>query len=229
MAIRAVVFDLDDTLAVTRRDRATLLAEAVEETDAPPLTRSDYRRVLVDQDPQETRAPIFETLLDEVASADPDPAPEELAAAYRGAIGEAIEPVDGAERLLDSLAEKYRLGLVTDGPVRAGREKLAALGWTDRFDAAVVTGEVGVGKPDPRGFLAALDELGVAPEEAVYVGNDPELDVAGAAEAGMAAVQVTYPGGHDPDPQAVTTVRRDALAEALPAVLAEELPAVFDR
>ena len=219
MAIRAVVFDLDDTLAVTRRDRATLLAEAVEETDAPPISRSDYRRVLVEQDPGETRAPIFETLLDEAGSADSDPAPEELAAAYCAAIGEAIEPVEGAERLLDALAEEYRLGLVTDGPVRAGREKLAALGWTDRFDATVVTGEVGAGKPDPAGFRAALDELEVAPEEAVYVGNDPELDVAGAVAAGMAAVQVTYSGGHDPDPRAVATVRRDALAEALPAAV----------
>ena len=228
MSIRAVVFDLDDTLAVTRRDRATLLAKAVEETDAPPISRPDYRRVLIEQDPQETRAPIFETLLEEAESANSDPSPAQLAAAYREAIGEAIEPVARAESLLNTLAEEYRLGLVTDGPVRAGREKLAALGWTDRFDATVVTGEVGVGKPDPRGFRAALDELDVTPEEAVYVGNDPELDVAGALAAGMAAVQVTYPGGHDPDPRAVATVRRAAIDEALPAVLDEELPAVVD-
>lgn len=224
MTIRAVVFDLDDTLAITERDRATLLAEAVEETDAPPISREAYRRVLVDETPGETRVPIFERLLEAAAArsgddADGSPPPEELAAAYRRAIAGAIEPVEGVEQLLATLGERYRLGLLTDGPVRAGRDKLATLGWTDRFDAAMVTGEVGAGKPDPRGFRAVLDELEVAPGEAVYVGNDPELDVAGAVAAGMPVVQVTYPGGHGPDPRAAATVGRDALPEALPGLL----------
>lgn len=225
MALRAVVFDLDDTLAVTERERETLLAEAVEETDAPPISREAYRRVLVDQRPEETRAPIFEALLaeaDDRAADEPAEGIEadELAGAYRRAVVGAIRPVEGAERLLSALGERYRLGLLTDGPVRAGRSKLAALGWEDRFDAAVVTGEVGAGKPDPRGFEVVVDRLGVAPEETVYVGDDPELDVAGAVAADMSVVQVTYPGGHDPDSRATATVRRSALPEELPGLLA---------
>ena len=63
------------------------------------------------------------------------------------------------------------------------------------FDSAIV----GYEKPDPRIFQAALDTLGVRPEEAVYVGDLYDVDVIGARAAGLAAVLLT-PTGSAPAP-----------------------------
>jgi putative hydrolase of the HAD superfamily len=84
-----------------------------------------------------------------------------------------------------------------------------------------VTGELPEPKPDPRTFRRLLRELDADPDEAVFVGDHPEADVAGAAKAGLYAVQVRYPGGPGPHPDANATVERDELVERLPVLLEE--------
>lgn len=211
-----VAFDLDDTLAVTTRDRATLLSEAVERVGAPPTSRAAYRRVHRADIARESREPIFETLLPD----DADVSAAELAATYRTLVEENIESVPGAADLVRALREEYRVGLLTDGPVRAQRGKLAALGWSDLFDTVVVTGRLPAGKPDSGAFEALLSALEAAPAEAVHVGDAPEADVRGASDAGLAAVQVLAPGD-SPVPAADAAVRRERLAAELPATLRE--------
>ncbi len=210
---RAVAFDLDDTLAVTRRDRETLLRAAADEADVPaPFDRDDYLEAHREHSGSDSRRPVFEALVDDAADA-PD-----LTRAYREAIGDAIEPVDGAGALLETLSGRYRLGLLTDGPERTQRDKLRRLGWPDAFDAVVVTGGIDAPKPAPGSFVALADALGVPPESMVYVGDDPERDVDGAATAGMVPVQVRYEGGPEPSSLAAATVRRSELA-SLPGVI----------
>ncbi|MFC7046595.1 HAD family hydrolase [Halobacteriaceae archaeon GCM10025711] len=218
MTLTAVAFDLDYTLAVPVRDRAAILADAVDAVGAPDISRAAYRQAHLDSHTHETRAPIFADLLDE---RDGDVDPADLADAYRAAIADALVPVDGAESLVCALRDDYRVGLLTNGPVTAQRDKIETLGWTDLFDATVVTGDLVAGKPDERAFRAVLDELGTAPAETVYVGDEPDVDVAGAKDAGLLAIQVVYEGGPDPDPRADAHVDRDHLADRLPAVLCD--------
>jgi len=217
MTLDAVAFDLDETLAVPTRDRETLLSEAVEATDAPSLTRQAYLDAHREHLTAETREPIFEALL---AGHDTETSPEDLATAYRERVTGALVPVAGVERLLDDLRRTYRLGLLTNGPVVAQHDKIRALGWTDAFDALLVTGSLEAGKPDARAFETLLAELGTTAERTAYVGDDVEADVAGAAAAGLKPVQVCYPGGPDPDPRAAAHVERDSLVADLADVLA---------
>lgn len=213
----AVSFDLDDTLCVPERDRATVLEEATAAVDAPPLDRTDYldahRRNLTG----ETRAPIFAELLDEPPAVSPDA----LARTYRERINEAIRPLAGVRGLLDGLRAEYTVGLLTNGPSLAQRAKLETLGLAEAFDAVVVSGELPAGKPDRRAFDALLEELDVPAAELVYVGDDVEADVGGAAAAGCRAVQVVHDRGPAPDPRAVAHVEVDRLVETLPDLLAE--------
>ncbi|ELZ08458.1 HAD-superfamily hydrolase, subfamily IA, variant 3 [Halovivax asiaticus JCM 14624] len=213
--LRAVVFDLDETLAVPDRDRATLLAEATEATGAPSLDRSEYVEVHRRHLTRETREPIFDELL---ADADVDPA--SVAAAYRESVTNSLSILPGVEPMLERLGERYRLGLLTNGPVRAQRTKLEALGLESPFDAVRVTGELPAGKPDERAFAAILDALDVDPGEAVYVGDDVETDIEGATETGMATVQVLLPDA-TPDPRADAHVDQPDLASTLPTILDE--------
>lgn len=217
MTPRAVVFDLDDTLAVPVRDRQTLLEEAADATDAPALSRADYLRAHRGAVDGETRAPIFERLL-----SNDDPPPEAVARAYREAVNDALEPVDGVETLVGDLTNGmgYRVGLLTDGPPRAQRSKLDRLGWSDRFDATLVTGELDTRKPDRITFESICDRLGVEPADAVYVGDNPETDIRGATDAGLQAVQVLYEGGPPAHPDADAVVERSSLGPEVRAALA---------
>jgi putative hydrolase of the HAD superfamily len=90
-----------------------------------------------------------------------------------------------------------RLGVVSNSDGRV-EEALAAAGLTQYFDVIVDSTVAGVEKPDPAIFRAALDALGVPPEEALYVGDMYEVDVVGANAAGMPAVLIVPPGAPRP-------------------------------
>lgn len=215
--LRAVVFDLDYTLAVPSRTREAILQEATAAADAPELSRDAYLEAHSDNLTRETREPIFADLLeDRETNADP----ATLADAYRTSIAESLEALPGVEAMLEDLAGEYRVGLLTNGPVRAQRDKLETLGWEDAFDATLVTGELEAGKPDPRAFEAITTELDVDPAEAVYVGDDVEADVAGGTNAGLSVVQVLLEDGPDQDPRADAVVRQSSIAAELPEIVA---------
>jgi len=95
-----------------------------------------------------------------------------------------------AIRVLETLRRRYKVGLVTNWE-HAPRihELLAELGIEGLFDAVVVSDEHGAAKPDPGIFLEALTRTGVAPAEAVYVG-DMDVDVEGSINAGMHPVLI---------------------------------------
>lgn len=211
--IRAVAFDLDETLAVTARDREDILRRAADRAGVSmSFDRQDYRDAHRRHSGTESRRPVFEALVDEDA--------DELTAAYREAIGEALTPAADAAETVARLRADYRVGLLTDGPEDTQLDKLDRLGWTDAFDAVVVTGAIGAPKPDPEAFATLCRELGVEPAETVYVGDDPERDVAGAAAAGLRTVQVTHDGGPGTHPDADATVARTGLS-GLPDLLVE--------
>jgi putative hydrolase of the HAD superfamily len=210
----AVVFDLDYTLVVPDRDRQTLLDQATAEAGVRDIDRQEYLDAHGDDLASETRAPIFDALLTEGD-------PKEVAAAYRDAIEGALVPLPGVEELLETLGDRYALGVLTDGPARAQYGKLETLGWRDLFDAIVVTGELPAGKPDPRTFATICDALGVDPEEVVFVGDHPKADIEGAAEAGMTTVQVVT-DRFDPSPAADATVEQESLASDLRNLLVSQ-------
>lgn len=94
-------------------------------------------------------------------------------------------PVHGAVETVESLAARgLALAVVANWDYNL-HEQLRRHGLDRRFAAVVVSGELGTAKPDPRPFAAALEQLGVAAERAVHVG-DHANDVEGAAAAGLA-------------------------------------------
>src|SRR5581483_201363 len=96
-----------------------------------------------------------------------------------------VHTYDQAAKVVPDLKQAgYKLGLVSNynhGGVL--RDALSRLGLLPHFDAVIVSGEVGVLKPHRDIFLAATSALGVAPHEAVMVGNDLDAAVRGAKRA----------------------------------------------
>jgi putative hydrolase of the HAD superfamily len=90
--------------------------------------------------------------------------------------------------VLDVLRERYPLAVVTDAQSAYARGELHKVGLLDYFDPIIVSGDHGYRKPDRRLFQFALDGMGVAAEDTLYVGNDMHRDIFGAREIGMKTV-----------------------------------------
>jgi putative hydrolase of the HAD superfamily len=115
--------------------------------------------------------------------------------------------------LLDALRKRgLKLALVSnafDPPWLLHRD-LERQGLAERLDFAVFSSEVGRRKPDQAIFHAALHELAVEPEDALFVGDRLYEDVRGAGELGMTTVQALWfradehPDGGEPDYLAFT-------------------------
>lgn len=118
-----------------------------------------------------------------------------------------------AESLARLRAAGLRLGVVSNSDGRV-EEALRAAGLREYFDVVMDSALIGVEKPDPRIFQAALNALGVAPEEALYVGDLYEVDILGAEAAGISAVLLGQPGSASP-PGCRTTVSIEALMNEL--------------
>jgi putative hydrolase of the HAD superfamily len=115
--------------------------------------------------------------------------------------------------LLEALRERgLKLGLVSNAfdPGWLLHRDLEQMGLAERLDFSVFSSEVGLRKPHPAIFERVLEELGVAPEDALFVGDRLFEDVRGAAELGMTTVQAlwyradAHPDGAEPDYQAFT-------------------------
>jgi putative hydrolase of the HAD superfamily len=95
---------------------------------------------------------------------------------------------------LDELRDYYTLGLITNGAPCLQREKLSAAGLDDYFDVVVISGEFGVGKPDPSIFEHALTQLDCQSEHAVMIGDSLTRDIDGAIAVGLHGVWVNRSG-----------------------------------
>ena len=125
---------------------------------------------------------------------------ERLIGLHAGCLAEAAEPLPGRPELLDWLAGRYRLGLVSNFDYAPTvRRILEAGGILDRFDAVVVSDVVGWRKPSPRIFEAAFVQMGVGPAECLFVGDRPEIDVAGAKGVGMDVAWLNPEGAAFPE------------------------------
>jgi putative hydrolase of the HAD superfamily len=90
--------------------------------------------------------------------------------------------------------KRLRLGLITNGQGAQQRRKLMATGIDQRFEAVVISSEHNFAKPDPRIFLEACRQLEVKPEECVMVGDNWKGDILGAQSAGMHALWLCRDG-----------------------------------
>ena len=110
-----------------------------------------------------------------------------------------MEAFSDAEPVISQLQPAVPMAIVTNGTSDTQRSKLSLTG-LDRFGLpTVVAGEIGIAKPNPEPFLRALDQLGVAPENAVFVGDSVTRDITPALDLGMAALLITrHPNAPNP-------------------------------
>ncbi|MEV6765853.1 HAD family hydrolase [Streptomyces sp. NPDC051105] len=230
MTIRAVIWDVDDTLFdYTSADRegmrAHLAAEGLfagDETREQALTRwreitdQQWARVsageLSFEDQRRDRVRMF--LEAELTDAEADDWFRRYRTHYE-AVWALFPDVLPA---LDALAAGYRHAVLSNSSLHVQDHKLRTLGVHDRFEAILCAVELGVSKPAAGAFLAACAALELAPHEVAYVGDHPEIDGRGAADAGLLSVWIDRHGASTRGDASAGPHRIASLAE-LPAIL----------
>jgi len=212
MTIRAVIFDLDDTLT----DDDTSFRESVVGTanevarqragvSASELVEAYWREsaavwTAFDIEMRAGRAPQTDTG-DRLRHESWRRALLACGVAEEGLVRRAVieyarwrnrtlQLAPGAEQVLDALRPALRTAIITNGPTEMQRAKLRQFDLEGRVDYSVIAEEFGVGKPNPAIFLHVADALEVTPGKCIMVGDYLDHDVAGAHAAGMRAVWV---------------------------------------
>jgi putative hydrolase of the HAD superfamily len=214
--VRAVLFDLDDTLfdhKACARVALSHLHGAHEAFASRPFDEFErlhagfleelHRRVLAGELPLDAaREERFRRLF-EASGVTPEPeVVVRAAAAYRDGYQKVRRPVPGAARLLELVKARARVAIVSNNLLEEQREKLRQCRF-DRFvDVLVVSEEAGVSKPDPRIFEITLERLGCAPGDVVMVGDSWAADVIGGNDAGIRTVWFNPAGRPPPDDSA---------------------------
>ncbi len=98
------------------------------------------------------------------------------------------------EDTLTNLRGTYQLALVTNGVPDLQREKIQGTKLGQYFDEILISGEVGIGKPDCRIFKLALESLAASSPETVMVGDSLTRDIFGAQQAGLKGIWLNRSG-----------------------------------
>jgi len=221
--VRAVLFDLDDTLYAQDEWLSGAWDSVAEAAAIFGVDTSRLRRALAAIASEGTdRGRIIDRALEAIDAKSVDVAL--LVDTFRSFESPPLVPFFGVRYGLASLAELVPIALVTDGDPRIQRSKLRALVLEDSFSVIVFSDELGreFRKPQPAPLLEAARRLGVPAAECVYVGDRPDKDTAAAHAAGMRAVRVRsgeYTWQPDiPAPWMTVSRTRDAIERLLSLV-----------
>lgn len=209
--VQAVVFDLDGTLLDRRRSFEQFVRDQWQRFAhfLRAIEREQYVHTLIalDCDGFAPRKELFNGIIAQFEL--PSALADTLLDDYRAGFPSACLLFPDAAQTLSSLrASGLKLGLITNGSVRMQSAKLACLALSPMFDTILISDAEGISKPKRQIFDRALERLNVIPARAVFVGDHPEVDVAGARAAGMRAIWRR-------DPSVSRVVEADAVIEEL--------------
>jgi phosphoglycolate phosphatase len=172
MTFRLVTFDLDGTLVDSRRDLAQSANALLAECGCSQLSEEAIGRMI-----GEGAATLVKRAFDAAGCPQPPTALDRFLAIYSSRLLAFTRPYDGIVDVLEALAPRTALAVLTNKPLASTRQILDGLDMSRFFQPSRVIGGDGPfpRKPDPAGFLHLMHEAGSVPSETMLVG-DSKID-----------------------------------------------------
>ena len=194
--LKAIVFDLDDTLYPERQYALSGFAAVADWAEGSLGIPSEQGYAeLKAYFNDGVRGDTFNRLL-RTHDLEPDRWVPEMVKCYRDHTPN-LKPYPETHSVLQRLRGNYRLGLITQGHKASQQRKLEALGLTETFEAVMILGEQDRQdwKPSQVPFARLLEELELEGHQAAYIGDNPLKDFVGARRLGMLAIWVRRQDG----------------------------------
>ncbi len=207
--IEAVIFDMDNTL-IDRRKAFLKLCEYLIETyggEYPyEVTREELIEYMIEIDADGYGG--LQNVIPKLSKVWKLPhSVEEFIRERNEIFGKLTVLYPETLEILQKLKKKYKIGMITNGYSAVQREKIDTVKIEHYFDNIIVSEEEEFEKPDPRIFLKACENLGVAPETAIYVGDYYPNDIIGAASANLTPIWITEDPDEHPEYQGIRVKR----------------------
>jgi putative hydrolase of the HAD superfamily len=202
--IKAVLFDLDDTLRSFMITKGMACEAAMDAMIEAGLKMDQERAldrlfVLYGKYGIEDKL-IFQKFLKDVNGKIDYKILAAGIVAYREAANKRNKPIAGVMAVLKSLKKrKMKLGVVSNAPSLKAWLRLTESGMRDYFDFVVAFNDAGKRKPHPKPFAMAVSQMGTMPDEILFIGDDLKRDVAGAKKLGMKTALADYETRHTPE------------------------------
>jgi putative hydrolase of the HAD superfamily len=197
--IKAVIFDVDETL-VNRKEAFLRFCEYLIEKYSSKYPYEGKKEELIEYmiKIDEGGYGGIQTFIPRLSEVWTLPhSVEEFVKERNEVFGKMTTPFSELYEVLETLKKKYKLGIITNGYSSVQREKIKTVGIDKYFDDIIVSGEQEFAKPDPRIFQLSCSNLGVKPEEAVFVGDYYPNDIEGAIMAKIMPIWITdHPDEH---------------------------------
>ncbi len=196
MTLKAILFDFDDTLGDREKYAYALYREIVEKAvpNKSELEKEELVQhcMVLDQHGDTNKYFIYEKIK-EFHGVDLG---EDINTVWEENLWRYAVTFPHVKEILETLKNSgYLLGIITNGDAVGQRKKIQTAGIESYFDTIVISGEIGIKKPDVRIFQIAAKQLNVKEEECLMVGDLFYRDVMGALNAGMDAVWI-WPHGN---------------------------------
>jgi len=125
---------------------------------------------------------------------------QDLNSGFLSAMAEICTPLVGAVDLLNALKGRVKIGIITNGFTALQQARLERTGFLGVFDLLVISEQVGYAKPHPAIFDYALTRMGnPARERVLMVGDNPDSDILGGINAGLATCWLNAEGRAQPE------------------------------
>lgn len=190
--VQAILFDLDNTLMDRDYTFRSFTTQFVQDF-LGHLTPADAEAVIEDMiirdaDGYRDKDGFF-IELSEILPWEAPVTAEHIRAYYDASyINHGATMKDAVEILNFCLKQGYKLGLVTNGKKDIQNTKIDTLQLREYFKAIIISGEVGMAKPNPEIYHLAIEQLGVTKEQTLFIGDHPINDIWGAGKAGLQGI-----------------------------------------
>ncbi|MES2794073.1 MAG: HAD-IA family hydrolase [Planctomycetota bacterium] len=190
MTLRALLVDLDDTLHDKTATASIFASRLYQQAslDSLGINEQAWLTSFVGlNDLRIEKREVFSRLRDQFKL--PPAMAERFLNDFDDNFGTLAVPFPGAKELLrDAKSQGLLIGMITNGRDAFQRSKVCGLGLSSYFDCILTSGAFGTKKPASPIFMACLASLGVAPQEAAFVGDDHAADIQPAWKLGMIAI-----------------------------------------